>query len=557
MIIDDKYSSTYLIYNRKSTDDAENQKNSLAYQRLRNIEFAQREHLPIASSLSIAGFCENGIIDESHSAFKEGEDFEIGEDGTVKYQVLRPKFIGVASLMHNKAIKGVVILCWDRLSRNKHDDLLIQKLIKEGADIRFTETQYQKGSAGDLHMGIAGMFSAHYSSNISEKVKNAQKKLHDEGRCTYATPIGYLDCGSDNKPLDPIRAPLVKRIFELYATGEWSHMQLSKWAQEQGLTKKPARKKRTKIERLNNVELASIPKIARPVDHKTIEYILSNPFYIGQIKVDNKYQKSNAHQALIDTATFNKVQSVLSSRTKSVHYVDKPFFAYRALLNCSCGRSYSPYPQKGHVYYRSRCKNSCENVDPNLSEADIDKAVQKLLDSIYLNDEELNEIEVKAKIELGKLNQNRDKKLDDLQNRQRNFLADIDYLTTNKITLLRTGSMSIEYVAAELENLETNLATIQTEIKIYTESASDMLKFVISFSQLIKNAGLYFQFALDSEKREIVSSIFTELTFDDKKIVKYKAKEGFDWLLTRNRVSGSAGRDRTYDQLVNSEPLYR
>src|SRR3989344_4457981 len=144
------------------------------------------------------------------------------------------------------------------------------------------------------------MFSSHYSEVISEKVRNAQKKLRGERRCIYGAPVGYLDEGSDNKPLDPKRAPTVKRVFELYATGDWSIRQLGKWAREQGLTKKPCRRKRTKEEIANNLDVATIPKISRPVDHKTIEYMLPNPFYIGKVKIDGGFQNSSAHQALID-----------------------------------------------------------------------------------------------------------------------------------------------------------------------------------------------------------------------------------------------------------------
>ena len=57
----------YLIYNRKSTDDAESQKNSLAYQRQRNVAYAVQEKLPIAA-LTKPGYCENGIEPISRSA---------------------------------------------------------------------------------------------------------------------------------------------------------------------------------------------------------------------------------------------------------------------------------------------------------------------------------------------------------------------------------------------------------------------------------------------------------------------------------------------------------
>jgi|SRR3989344_4420994 len=529
----------YVIYDRKSTDDANNQKNSLIYQRQRNLEYVQRENLHLATSLTIPGFCKNGIIDESHSAFKEEDEFVVNPDGSIQYRILRPKFRRLVEMLNARRIKGVIFLCWDRASRNDHDSLIIKKLIRLEINIRFVDANYEKSSAGKLHMNIDGIFSEHYSSVISEKVKNAYKKLRAEGRCVYNAPIGYLDKGSDNKPLDPERAPIVKRIFELYATGNWSFSQLAKWSAKQGLTKKPVRRKRTEEEKLNNVDLESIPKIARPVDRKTVEYMLPNPFYIAKVKTGDGYDNSTAHQALIDTSLFYKVQEILKKRNVSVYYVDRPFHVYRGLLHCTCKRAYTPYEQKGLLYYRARCKDGCTNRDPNLNEGDVNEAIQKVVEKIYLTDDELVEIERRAKKELKDVSKQRDNALEDLCVKQRSITADIDYITQNKITLLRTGSMDVGSINEEMRRLEAKLANINEEIKIYAQSATDMLKYIISFSALAKNAELYFKHALDSEKHEIATIIFTELTFKDKTLVEYKAKEGFDALLSRNRQTGS------------------
>ena len=45
---------------------------------------------------------------------------------------------------------------------------------------------------------------------------------------------------------------------------------------------------------------------------------------------------------------------------------------------------------------------------------------------------------------------------------------------------------------------------------------------------------LYFKYALDSEKREIATIIFTELVFSNRVLIKYDAYEGFDALLKRS-----------------------
>src|SRR5438477_6971559 len=85
------YRDCFLIYNRKSTDDTDNQKNSIKYQKSENSRFAYREHLPIAQ-LTIDGFCTDGIVSERHSGFKEDIELAFGKDNTVQYRVERPRF---------------------------------------------------------------------------------------------------------------------------------------------------------------------------------------------------------------------------------------------------------------------------------------------------------------------------------------------------------------------------------------------------------------------------------------------------------------------------------
>jgi hypothetical protein len=62
-----------------------------------------------------------------------------------------------------------------------------------------------------------------------------------------------------------------------------------------------------------------------------------------------------------------------------------------------------------------------------------------------------------------------------------------------------------------------------------------MLAFAIRFSELVRNASEYFQYALDSEKRELTENVFSELVFSERAPVKYEAKEG---LVPCSRVLG-------------------
>ena len=396
-------------------------------------------------------------------------------------------------------------------------------------------------------MDIDGMFASHYSNFISEKVHDAYEKLHNEGQCTQLTPIGYLDQGSNNKPLDPERAPIVKRIFELYSTGEWSLSDLAGWAIKQGLTKKPRRRNRTKEEIADNVEVDSIPQAVRPVDRKTIELILHNRFFLGEMKIyTGVWRKSEVHQALIDTELFNKVQRVLKTRTLSVRGdEDEVFYSYRDLVRCSCGRLYSPYEQKGIIYYRSRCADSCENCDPNLNETEVDAAIQEILDGVSLTAEELHDIETRSKSQIEEISDRRNRELGDLHARQQKHAADLNYINENRITLLRTNAMTAEEVRTEVERLNGSMAAVQSDIRAYGESAKDMLRYILVFSELAHNASRYFRHALDNEKRDLVAQMFTELVFENRHLKSYKARDGYASLLERNKNGNSGAQDRT------------
>ncbi len=411
--------------------------------------------------------------------------------------------------------------------------MLTKKLLKQGIDVRFVQVKYDASSSGALHMDIDGMFSRHYSRTISEKVRNTNKKLRSEGQCIYTPPLGYLSEGSGSKPFDPERVYLVRRIFELYATGEWSFSTLAAWANQQGLTTKPCRRKRTKAEKLQGVELSEIPKTTRPITEASIWHILSNPFYIGKITHKGELYDSKVHQPLVDLATYYKVQSVLKKKAVKVTYPELEFFTYRGLVKCgSCKRSYSPYVQKGITYYRSRCQKGCANPLKNINDKFITAEVLKILDRIHFTELEIAAIEANAWKELDKLSARRNRQAEDLR-LQKNKVADnLEYLTKDKLNLLRTKVFTAEQIIEEEGRLNALLADYEQKISELSVSTKAMLEYVISFSELARHTAAYFGHGLDVYKRDIVQQVFTELYIENGEL-KYVATGAYHALLKR------------------------
>jgi hypothetical protein len=154
--------------------------------------------------------------------------------------------------------------------------------------------------------------------------------------------------------------------------------------------------------------------------------------------------------------------------------------------------------------------------------------------------------------------QKRNKGLEDLYGQQRRVYADLDYLKKNKISMLRNKATTIEEYGYDVARLEKELEEIKEKTSAYQEAESDMLKYVLTFSELVKNAKLYYENALDTEKKDIAIQVFSELTFYNGSLATYKAKESFEALFNaRPRTSGSEGGVRTRGQEINSLLLYR
>ena len=542
----------YLIYSRRSTDDTDNQKNSLEYQEVECRRYAERQNLPIAPETT-EGLMEEGVIKERHSAFKSSA-LSFSDGGMVEYSIERPKFMKMINLLLEKKYSGVIVLCWDRISRNEQSDLIVKEMIKKhGICVKFVQAEYDVStSSGELHMDIDGMFARHHSRVTSEKVKHTFKKLRGEGKCTYVADIGYLDHGPENKELDPERAPIIKRCFELYDSGEFSINSLTRWAQEQGLTSKPRRRKRTKSEILRGVQIEE--KTSLPISSSTMHQILRSQFYIGKIKHKGEWAEG-LHAPLIDEELFWRVQDRLGERCVSVKYADKMFFTYRGLFRCSCGRTYTPYLKKGHIYYCCKCKAGCDNAERNIKEDVLVDAIQALLDTIHFTDEELQQIEAGAKKGLQHIASKRDKETEDLHRQRKRIHKDLDYLRSSKVSLLREKAMSPTEWREEADKLTSELKEVDALLEAQTETEEEMLSYVLSFSELMKSASSLYKDATSQEKRRLAHLVFSELTLVHGKVASYKAKPEFEILLNRPCIQvGSSDWTRTSNPSVTRYP---
>mgnify|MGYP005810279985 FL=1 len=133
--------------------------------------------------------------------------------------------------------------------------------------------------------GMAEYYSVQLATNVKRGMDNAASKGQSVGG---TLPLGYRTGPDKHLEPDPKTAPLVKRIFEMYAAGN---------------TQKEI------IEHLNAEGLRT--RKGKPLTINSIRSVLKNKKYIGIYHYDSKEYPKAQIPALIDAETFAKVQRLL------------------------------------------------------------------------------------------------------------------------------------------------------------------------------------------------------------------------------------------------------
>lgn len=207
----------------------------------------------------------------------------------------------------------------DRLARNMEDVVALRALnvtlifVKQGLTIN-----KDAKSSDFLNFNMNVVLSEFYIKNLSEEVKKGlTEKVHDGWYPSFA-PIGYrnkhLDSGRNIIELTPESSPYIKKLFELYATGEYSLRSLLPIANSYGL---------------RGIRLKG------NLSREGLRRILTNPIYFGAFNWNRKLYPGK-HEPIVTKTLFDRVQAILRNgdRPRPV----RNNFAYRGLLRCKeCG----------------------------------------------------------------------------------------------------------------------------------------------------------------------------------------------------------------------------
>ncbi len=233
------------------------------------------------------------------------------------------------------------ILAWhpDRLARNSVDGGKIIYLVDTGviSEMKFPTFWFDPTPQGKFMLSIAFSQSKYYVDNLSENIKRGHRNKVKEGIWPQMSPIGYVNEKGKGIVPHPDLAPLVKKTFEAYATGNFTLREVRDKFNALGLKRKSGR------------ELAV----------SNYQKLLKNPIYTGLMRYNGEIFEGK-HEPIISKKLFDSVQEVMSRKSKPHSKGLKPFL-YRGFFRCGeCGCFITTETQKGHNYLRcTKRKNPC------------------------------------------------------------------------------------------------------------------------------------------------------------------------------------------------------
>ena len=318
----------------------------------------QEQKSAIAAFASRSGFHISRWFEERETAAKRG----------------RPVFDKMMALLQGEGAVGVIIHKIDRSARNLRDWSDLGELIDSGIEVHFANESLDLHSRGGrLSADIQAVVASDYIRNLREETKKGMRGRYKQGLFPLPAPIGYQDQGSGMpKTIDPIQGPLVKRMFEMYASGRYGHQELSVAMYGLGLRTKRGQR----------------------VEHSTISWMLRNPFYYGAIRLKTTGEMfEGVHSPLISRSLFLAARDVSEHRLNK-RYVKHDLYFRRSVRCAKCGYNLVGERSKGFVYYRC---HSLECPTNSIREDQLDKQIRERLTMLTLDDDEKRRIDDELK----------------------------------------------------------------------------------------------------------------------------------------------------------------
>lgn len=321
--------------------------------------------------------CRRAVIGRSGVVVGEFEDVQSGLEAS------RPSYQRLKDAVGRREVDAVIVFRFDRWGREAGEALTAcRELSLLGVEVE---------SATEPHndpflRGLFFLLGYRESQSISQRTISGLQTRARKGEWSGQAPLGFTIQRANGRSLlaiDPLTAPTVRRLFEAAAAGGLSLAQIADQAKAAGFR----------------------GHTGHPVSRQAVGRMLRNPAYAGDVVYgrtsNGKFARRgrrphdawiitpDAHPALIDRETFERVQAVLTRHRSEQGTVRGTRFLLTSLAYCGrCANAPGPdgiarswriygHGTKGAYYECSRHSMYGECDLPGISAPGLDSAVRQ------------------------------------------------------------------------------------------------------------------------------------------------------------------------------------
>lgn len=398
----------------------------------------------------------------------------------------------------------IVVEKTDRIYRNFRDRVTVGDLIDDlDTELHLVKESEVLNRRSPSHAkfvhDIKTVMAKNFIDNLSEEIRKGMREKASQGLWPSVAPIGYVNVPAPARPSivpHPKYGALVPRLFEAYATGDYSLKQIAAW---------------TRILGLYSVR-------GKTLAAKQVHEVLRNPIYFGRVRWNGE-EFDGVHEPLVSRVLWEKVQDVMEGRSADGGSAipkaqGEDIFAYRGLVTCGvCGCMASPYVAKQtYLYYSCSGARGCRRV--GVREEAITAALAKELEGLRIHPEVLELLKEALKEGHEELAGKRDEDLRILTARRADAQAKLDRLYRDRVD----GEVPDSTYRNLRPEYERSLQEIEREIVAYGAADRATWQESLGLLEAVSNSAVRFKEANLTDRRQMFKGTVSNCQIVDKQI---------------------------------------
>ena len=410
-------------------------------------------------------------------------------------------------------IDYVVIYMRSRAFRNLGDAVLTKRRLEQmRIKLVSAKEDFGEGIMADAMEAVTDIMNEVQVRMSGEDIKIKMRHKAENGGTLTRAKLGYKNIRVEHEGrlvntigLDQERAPLVRTMFELYATGEYSIERLSDAVADLGLTTRPTRR-----------------NASQPVATSHIHRMLSDPYYTSVVVYQGEMYPGR-HEAIVGRDLFDRVQEVLATRSTRGQRDRKHFHYLKGLLYCercraagrtsrlvygeSTGASGRKYP-----YYVCMGRQRGGVCDlPNLPVHLVERAVARYYPTLAFG-EDFSQAAVRA---IHGVMTDEKRTVQDLHDGFRKRLKELEVQEERLLDLATDGDLPKAKIKQRLRRIQIDRERAQEGLRETGEQLAVGAQVLLTYAQLLEEPAALYEIAPPAVRRQLNEAFFQRLFVDD------------------------------------------